>query len=190
MFLSNKDSWPLGNTERLILITSPFVSSIGIIERIKELKPSVVVIAQSGYNQDTPQGTNWSEEFLPILRILEEANIPVVVVAASVNVGVYPQTCSIVQVKLRRCPAEQELSRTALENGRSYRTGEEKIAVSMVSNTLIMDTFKVLCPNEKCSTFRNGKWWWRDEAHISITASNAMIPIMTDSMRRAMKLKS
>lgn len=164
----------------------PYVS----LERIKELKPSVVVIAQSGYNQDTPQGTNWSEEFLPILRILEEANIPVVVVAASVNVGVYPQTCSIVQVKLRRCPAEQELSRTALENGRSYRTGEEKIAVSMVSNTLIMDTFKVLCPNEKCSTFRNGKWWWRDEAHISITASNAMIPIMTDSMRRAMKLKS
>ena len=164
----------------------PYVS----LERIKELKPSVVVIAQSGYNQDTPQGTNWSEEFLPILRILEEANIPVVVVAASVNVGVYPQACSIVQVKLGRCPAEQELSRTALENGRSYRTGEEKIAVSMVSNTLIMDTFKVLCPNEKCSTYRNGKWWWRDEAHISITASNAMIPIMTDSMRRAMKLKS
>ena len=174
--------WDMDSTKN----SYPYVS----LERIKELKPSVVVIAQSGYNQDAPQGTNWSEEFLPILRILEEANIPVVVVAASVNVGVYPQTCSIVQVKLRRCPAEQELSRTALENGRSYRTGEEKIAVGNVSNAIIMDTFQVLCPSEKCSTFRNGKWWWRDEAHISITASKAIIPMMTDSMRRAMKLKS
>ena len=174
--------WDMGFTKS----SYPYVS----LERIEELKPSIVVIAQSGYNQDAPQGTNWSEEFLPILRILEEANIPVVVVAASVNVGVYPQTCSIVQVKLRRCPAEQELSRTELDNGRSYRTSEEKIAVSMVSNAVIFDTLQVLCPSEKCSAFRNGKWWWRDEAHISITASNAMIPMMTESMRQAINLKS
>ena len=174
--------WDMGFTKS----SYPYVS----LERIKELKPSIVVIAQSGYNQDAPQGTNWSEEFLPILRILEEANIPVVVVAASVNVGVYPQTCSIVQVKLRRCPAEQELSRTELDNGRSYRTSEEKIVVSMVSNAVIFDTLQVLCPSEKCSAFRNGKWWWRDEAHISITASNAMIPMMTESMRQAINLKS
>lgn len=164
----------------------PFIS----LQRIKELKPSVVVIAQSGYNQDAPQGTNWSDEFLPVLQVLEEANIPVVVVAASVNVGAYPQTCSIIQVNFRMCPAEQNLSRTELDNGRSYRTSEEKIAVSKVSNAIIFDTLQVLCPNEKCSTFRNGKWWWRDEAHISITASNAMIPMMTESMRQAINLKN
>ena len=160
------------------------------LERIKELKPSVVVIAQSGYNQDAPQGTNWSEEFLPILRILEEASIPVVVVAASVNVGVYPQACSVAQIKFGFCSADQKLSRTELDNVRGYRTREEKLAVSMVGNALIMDTLPVLCPEEECSTFRNGKWWWRDEAHISIEASNAIFPLMVDSMRKAISLKS
>lgn len=164
----------------------PYIS----LQRIKELKPSVVVIAQSGYNQDAPQGTSWSDEFLPVLQALEEANIPVIVVAASVNVGVYPQTCSIIQVNFRMCPAKQDLSRTELDKGRSYRTSEEKIAVSKVSNAIILDTLQVLCPDEKCSTFRNGKWWWRDEAHISITASNAISPIMTDSMRRAINLNN
>jgi len=157
--------------------------------RIKELKPSVVVIAQSGYNRDAPQGTNWSDEFVPILQILEEANIPVVVVAASVNVGVYPQACSVAQVWLGLCSADQELSRSDLDNGRSYRTEEEKLAVSKVGNALIMDTLPVLCPDEKCSTFRNGEWWWRDEAHISVAASNAVVPLMIDSMRKALRLK-
>jgi hypothetical protein len=164
----------------------PYIS----LERIKALKPRVVVIAQSGYNQDSPDGSNWSDEFLPVLRVLEEANIPVVVVAASVNVGVYPQACSVAQVEVGLCPADQELARTDLDNGRSYRTSEERLAVSKVGNALIMDTLPVLCPDERCSTFRNGKWWWRDEAHISIAASNAMIPLMTDSMRRAIKLKN
>ncbi len=164
----------------------PYVS----LKRIKVLKPSVVVIAQSGYNQNAPQGTNWSDEFLPILQILEEANIPVVVVAASVNVGVYPQACSVAQVWLGLCAADQELSRSDLDNGRSYRTNEENLAVSMVGNALIMDTLPVLCPEEKCSTFRNGKWWWRDEAHISVAASNAVVPLMIDSMRKAISLKS
>jgi hypothetical protein len=159
------------------------------LDRIKELKPSVVVIAQSGYNRDAPQGTNWSDEFVPILQILEEANIPVVVVAASVNVGVYPQACSVAQVWLGLCSADQELSRSDLDNGRNYRTEEEKLAVSMVGNALIMDTLPVLCPDEKCSTFRNGEWWWRDEAHISVAASNAVVPLMIDSMRKAISLK-
>jgi peptidoglycan/LPS O-acetylase OafA/YrhL len=164
----------------------PYVS----LERIKELKPSVVVIGQSGYNQDAPQGTNWSDEFLPILRILEEASIPVVVIAASVNVGVDPQVCSVAQVWLGMCSADKGLSRSDLDNGRSYRTDEEKLAVSMVGNALIMDTLPVLCPEEECSTFRNGKWWWRDEAHISVAASNAVVPLMVDSMRKAINLKS
>lgn len=160
------------------------------ISKIDRIKPDVVVIAQSGYDQNEPLGVDWSEEFLPILQALEIKNIPVVVVAASVNVGVYPQACSVLQINLGYCSAKKDLLTSELDQGRAYRVEQEKLAVSSVQNAVIMDTLPVLCPERICSTRRNGKWMWRDEAHISITASEMIYPLMKKSMKDALSLKN
>lgn len=158
------------------------------ISKIKVINPKVVVIAQSGYDQNAPSGIKWSDEFLPILQALESARIPVVVVAASVNVGVYPQTCTVLQIKIGLCAAERVLMTSELDQGRAYRVAQEKLAVGSVKNAVIMDTLPVLCPKRICNTRLNGKWMWRDEAHISITASEMLVPLMRQSMQSALSL--
>jgi hypothetical protein len=162
----------------------PFLS----IQRIIEINPKVVVIAQSSYSREVPSGITWSDQFYPILEILDNHNIPVVVVAESVVVNIRPQECSVVQVMLGVCKAEKSLNRIDLEKGRSFRVKQEEIAVHKVRNAVILDTLNVLCPNPQCLTRRDGEWWWRDDAHISITASKALIPLVTNAMRNAIKL--
>jgi hypothetical protein len=51
-------------------------------------KPSVVVIAQSGYATEKSNGFTWSERVIPILKRLEELAVPVVMLEQTVVVDV------------------------------------------------------------------------------------------------------
>ena len=57
-----------------------------------------------------------------------------------------------------------------------------------VSNAVLLDTLPVLCPTVSCQMLRDGKWWWRDNAHISITASHALAPLIAKKMLEAQQL--
>lgn len=52
----------------------------------------------------------------------------------------------------------------------------------------IMDAAPTLCPAKTCSVYREGKWWWRDDAHLSIVASKFLIPLMTERIKVALAL--
>ena len=153
-------------------------------------RPSVVVIGQSGYEMGEINDESWSEMFVPILRRLEELKIPVVVLAAAFSVGVEPRACSYLQVVINKCRASIDVKTVAMEQSRSGRLLEEQSAIEVTSNAVLMDTIEVLCPEATCSTFRDGKWWWRDNAHVSITASQAMTPLMKLKMSEALKLQN
>ena len=151
-------------------------------------KPSVVVIAQSGYAMGNTDGSSWSDQFVPILKRLAELGIPVVVAEAAVGVDIEPRSCSGIQIYLGKCPADIEWKTAVLDKNREGRTDEELGAVSTVRNAVLMDTLPVLCPTEDCQIRRDGKWWWRDSAHISITASNALAPLIAEQMLEAQRL--
>lgn len=153
-------------------------------------KPSVVVIGQSGYDMGTTNGESWSEMFSPVLQRLSELNISVVIIGAAFSVGVEPQTCSYLQIVVKKCSASIDLKTDSLDQSRSGRLAEEQTLVSEGRNVVLLDTLEVLCPKETCSTFRDGKWWWRDNAHVSITASQAMTPLMKSKMSEALKLQN
>jgi len=38
-----------------------------------------------------------------------------------------------------------------------------------------LDVFRLLCPGDICRTQVDGSWWWRDGAHISVEANEALI---------------
>jgi len=156
---------------------------------IEQIKPKVVVIAQSGYDQLLPEGVTWADSFLPILKRLEEMHIAVVVVSASVQVGLVPRACSPIQVGLNRCHADKELLTEQLDQGRLGRITQENRVVEEVTNAIIMDTLPILCPEDVCAVRRNGQWWWRDDAHISITASRAISPLMELKLSEALRLQ-
>ena len=151
-------------------------------------KPSVVVIAQSGYAMGNTDGSSWSDQFMPILKRLEELGIPAVVAEAAVGANIEPRSCSQLQDFVGKCPADISRSTLTLDENRSGRTIEELKAVGAVDNAVLMDTLPVLCPSKDCQMRRNGKWWWRDEAHISITASNALAPLIAEKMLEAQRL--
>ena len=125
---------------------------------------------------------------MPILKRLEELGIPAVVAEAAVGANIEPRSCSQLQDFVGKCPADISRSTLTLDENRSGRTIEELKAVGAVDNAVLMDTLPVLCPSKDCQMRRNGKWWWRDEAHISITASNALAPLIAEKMLEAQRL--
>ena len=154
-----------------------------------KVKPSIVVIGQVKYLETVgAESSSWSDQFIPILKELETLGIAVVVAAPAWNMGVTPRACSILQVTISKCPASANLSTFGLDNGRGAMVDQWRIAVNSVHNSVLMDTLPVLCPNLECSTRRDGNWWWRDEAHISISASNALAPLIAEKMLEAQRL--
>ena len=154
----------------------------------ERIKPSVVVIAQSGYAMEDSNGSMWSDQFIPILKRLEELGIPAVVAEAAVGANIEPRSCSQLQNFVGKCPAEIERNTFTLDENRSGRTVEESKAVGAVNNAVLMDTLPVLCPSTDCQMRRDDKWWWRDSAHISIAASNALTPLIAEKMLEAQRL--
>jgi peptidoglycan/LPS O-acetylase OafA/YrhL len=153
-----------------------------------EVKPSVVVIAQSGYAMETSNGSAWSNQFIPILKLLDELAIPVVVTERSVVVDVEPRFCSKLQDFVGMCQADIEWATSDLDKDRYLRSVEEQISIDAVSNAVLMDTLPVLCPMSYCQMRRNGEWWWRDNNHISINASYALAPLIAKKMLEAQQL--
>jgi hypothetical protein len=151
-------------------------------------RPSVVVIGQSGYSMGTTNGEQWSDMFIPILQRLEQLGIPVVVIGAAFSVGVEPRSYSFIQVQLGKCEADAVRRTSTLEASRTGRVVEKQIAIDAVRNAVLMNTLPTLCPQKDCRTFRDGKWWWRDNAHVSIIASYAMTPLMKSTMSEALRL--
>ena len=162
----------------------PF-KSLAIMDKTR---PRVVVIAQSTYNTDAPPGVQWADQFAPILQQLESMGIPVVVAAASLVPGSRPRDCSIFQISIGACPADLEVLTDSLLEGRKQRLEEEKLAIALVKNSVLMDASPILCPTNYCSVYRDGKWWWRDDAHLSIVASKSLIPLMTERIKIALTL--
>ncbi len=152
------------------------------------IKPLVVVIAQSGYVMKGSNSYRWSDQFIPILKRLEELGVPVVVTNAAVGVEIEPRSCSAFQNYVSKCPADIQWNTSVLDKNREGRTTEEIRAVTAVGNAVLMDTLPVLCPAAECQIRRDGKWWWRDSAHISITASNALAPLIAEKMLEAQRL--
>jgi len=151
-------------------------------------RPKVVVIAQSSYVTGSPADVSWSDQFVPILKQLEEIGIPVVVVANSIFPGYDPRECSVFQISIGACLADKQFSTQRLLEIRMDRFEEEKQAIAQVENSVLFDAVPVLCPTSTCSTYRDGKWWWRDGGHLSIVASQSLIPLMTERIRVALAL--
>ncbi len=158
------------------------------LEIMKSTRPRVVVIAQSTYHTGAPEGLQWGDQFIPILRQLEEMRIPVVVVAASLVPESRPRECSIFQIFLGACLADKRVLTDKLLEGRKWRLDEEVRAISQVNNSILMDAAPILCPEISCSVYRDGKWWWRDDAHLSLIASRSLIPLVTERIRAALLL--
>jgi len=119
---------------------------------------------------------------------MEDLGIAAVVVEPAWNMGIEPRACSFFQVLIRMCPANAQLNTFGLDNGRGGMVEQWRLAVDSVTNSVLMDTLPVLCPDPECSSRRNGNWWWRDEAHISITASRALAPLIAKKMLEAQQL--
>lgn len=173
-------TWDVNQTRK----RCPFKS----LEIMGMTRPRVVVIAQSTYNTGAPTGVEWADQFTPILQQLERMGIPVVVVAASLVPESRPRDCSIFQISIGACPADKEVLTNIMLNGRKQRLDEEKRAIASVRNSVLMDAASVLCPTSTCSVFRDGKWWWRDDAHLSIVASKSLVPLMTERIKVALAL--
>jgi len=157
-----------------------------MMELLIRRKVRLVVIAQSDYSIEYISGQSWSDGMRPILTKLTRAGIKVVLVAQSTNIGADPLECSAFQVKLSSCYAIVERD-SALMFGQRGRTTEEKMLTEEFNSVVYFDSAKFLCPEERCAIRRGGHWWWRDNGHISLYASQQLSEPLSSAMRRVLE---
>jgi hypothetical protein len=142
----------------------------------------VVVLAQASYPTRFLSGKSWFDGMFPLLQSLTESGIKVVLIAESANVGVDPIECSAIQIAFSRCPADVIRLTSQLKANRG-RIFDEIRVVKEFRSVILFDWIDQICPDSSCSIYRDSRWMWRDNGHLSVHASQ----LLTEPLGRAMQ---
>ena len=160
----------------------------GMVKHLIELGVRIVVVAQSTYQISFQDGRDWADAMRPVLEEFTVAGVRVVLVGESVFVGADPQDCSALQIYLSACAADIERQTSQLLGQRS-RIQQEADLAQEIDSVVLFDSARHLCPEELCSLRRNGRWWWRDNGHISVYASQQLELPLQAAMRAALRFE-
>jgi hypothetical protein len=125
----------------------------------------------------------------PVIQKLTSSGINVVLVAESINVGADPQDCSALQIRLSLCSADVSRSTSQLLSQRG-RIQQEVELVGESEAVVHFDSATYLCPDERCRLRRANQWWWRDNGHISVFASQQLSEPLKIAIAQALDMKS
>jgi hypothetical protein len=166
-----------------------------MVKHLIELGVRIVVVAQSTYQISFQDGRDWADAMRPVLEEFTVAGVRVVLVGESVFVGervfvgADPQDCSALQIYLSACAADIERQTSQLLGQRS-RFQQEADLAQEIDSVVLFDSARHLCPEELCSLRRNGRWWWRDNGHISVYASEQLGVPLQAAMREALRFEN
>jgi hypothetical protein len=74
--------------------------------------------------------------------------------------------------------------------GQRSRFQQEADLAQEIDSVVLFDSARHLCPEELCSLRRNGRWWWRDNGHISVYASEQLGVPLQAAMREALRFEN
>lgn len=156
-----------------------------LIDAVLASNPSVVVIAQSRYPDSIPDGLLWQDVFAPVISYVTRHAIPIVVVNSSSIIGIDPMTCSWLSIQLMQCSSDVTATRAQVEAPVDAGLGDERESTAGTS-AILVSLLDIFCDQRGCPAIRNGKWMWRDSAHISRYASELTAPLLRDAMSASM----
>lgn len=157
-----------------------------MVKHLIERGVRIVVVAQSTYQISFQDGHDWADAMRPVLEELTIAGVRVVLVGESLFVGADPQDCSAFQIYLSACAADVERQTGQLLGQRS-RFQQEADLAREIGSVVLFDSARHLCPEELCRIRRNGRWWWRDNGHISVYASRQLEVPLQAAMTAVLK---
>lgn len=160
-----------------------------IVQYLIERNIDLAVIAQATYPISYQDGKDWIDGMRPVIQKLTSSGINVVLVAESINVGADPQDCSALQIRLSLCSADVSRSTSQLLSQRG-RIQQEVELVRESEAVVHFDSATYLCPDERCGLRRANQWWWRDNGHISVFASQQLSEPLEIAMAQALDMKS
>lgn len=159
-----------------------------MVKYLIERRVQLIVVAQSTYQIPFQGNQNWADAMRPVLKELTVAGIKVVLVAESIIVGEDPQNCSAFQILFSMCAAETE-KQTRQLLGQRVRFWQETSLAQEINSVVLFDSALHLCPEELCGLRREGHWWWRDNNHISVFASQQLERPLQAAMTEALNTK-
>jgi peptidoglycan/LPS O-acetylase OafA/YrhL len=119
----------------------------------------------------------WRDGLTRTLQRFARRGIPTVVVSSVPHLDPF---------KNRLCPAwrrvtdpvgcARTVSRDRVEAVQRAGRAATRKAVQAVPGSHIVDFDDVLCPAATCSTYRDGKWIYRDETHLSPLGATLLVP--------------
>jgi peptidoglycan/LPS O-acetylase OafA/YrhL len=171
------------------------------VAALVEQKPALVIVAssssqwvnndgtlidpRSGEKASTPEARAgvWQDGLTTVLRDLDQAGIPTVVVHPVPHFGDVkedwlPATCPVVRIFAKSCGTS--IDRGEVERQQQPARDAENRAVADVPGSTAVDFTDVLCSAVACVTDRDGRWLYRDAAHLSVDGALTL----TDQFRQ------
>jgi hypothetical protein len=188
-------TWPVDQPLGTIVLVTDSVAAL------VEQKPALVIVAssssqwvnndgtlidpRSGEKASTPETRAgvWQDGLTTVLRDLEQAGIPTVVVHPVPHFGDVkedwlPATCPAVRIFAKSCGTS--IDRGRVERQQQPARDAENRAVAAVPGSTAVDFTDVLCSPVACVTDRDGRWLFRDAAHLSVDGALTL----TDQFRQ------
>jgi peptidoglycan/LPS O-acetylase OafA/YrhL len=111
----------------------------------------------------------WRDGLTAVLRRLNEAGIPVLVVSSVPETTSDSTACAVLLVVMRSCRTTAERSRVDARL-RSSRL-VQATAIAAVSDSRALDLEDAFCSSTTCSSMRGGKLLYRDSDHLSVVGA-------------------
>lgn len=93
-----------------------------------------------------------------------------------------PDLCSPLSILVDESLCGTDRSTSAARADAQAAIDAEAAAAAGMPAVRVLDLWGELCPTERCSTDRDGSWWFMDVSHISVFASEQLAPPLARAM--------
>lgn len=136
----------------------------------------------------TAKADLWEAAMHDTLTALESWGIATVVVHPVPRFPDWPDPdlCSPLSILIDEALCGTERSTSAARADAQVAIDAEAAAAVDVSSVHLLDVWSYLCPTDRCSTYRDGAWWFMDRSHITVFASEQLTGPLSEAMAGSM----
>jgi peptidoglycan/LPS O-acetylase OafA/YrhL len=154
------------------------------LSKLVRMRPNLVILASRtdlyiGGKQSA--ANRWQRDLSRVLRQLNGAGIPVVVVHPVPRLAISPERCAVISILINACGSST--TRTDAERELRLAIAAERGAVAHASLAATLDLDPDLCGPTRCASMRNGVLLYRDDEHLSVQGALTLTDRFAQAIR-------
>jgi peptidoglycan/LPS O-acetylase OafA/YrhL len=149
---------------------------------LEEASIALGAVDGTGLTRDPDEKARlWRRSLRSMLRRLDTAGVPVLLVHPVPTVPAMPERCAVLRILLERCGSTVPRAIAAKRIARAIAL--ETDAVTATSSASALDLTDVLCPEGHCASSRSGITLYRDAQHLSVDGALQLTDVFSRAIR-------